>query len=95
MEYSNYAKYNNEPVDGFILQAPVSDREGLEIVFPEFQKSIDYANQMVADGRANDCLPSAYVPGVLGAPLSAYRLLSLCAKGFVLTPGLLLFVSSD
>ncbi len=81
MEYADYAKHNNEPVDAFILQAPVSDREALEEVYPEFQESLDLATQWIAEGRANDCLPSDKVPPMLAAPMSAYRLHSLCAKG--------------
>ncbi|KND92338.1 hypothetical protein TOPH_03102 [Tolypocladium ophioglossoides CBS 100239] len=81
MEYTHYAKHHNLPVDGFILQAPVSDRESLEIVFPDYQASLDLAAKWISEGRANDCLPNNMVPGVLGAPISAYRLQSLCAKG--------------
>ncbi|KAI9167494.1 Metal resistance protein YCF1 [Paramyrothecium foliicola] len=81
MEYANYARHNNEPVDGFILQAPVSDRESLEIVFPDYQESLELASRMIAEGRQHDCLPQDKVPGVLQAPVSAYRLHSLCAKG--------------
>ncbi|KAH7326380.1 hypothetical protein B0I35DRAFT_475036 [Stachybotrys elegans] len=81
MEYSNYAKYQNSPVDGFILQAPVSDREGLAVSFPKYQESLDLANKMIADGHGEDCLPKKYVHGMLGAPVSAYRVQSLCAKG--------------
>jgi hypothetical protein len=83
MEYANYTKHNNEPVDGFILLAPVSDRESLEIVCPEYQESLDLATRMIAEGRQDDCLPQDKVPGVLAAPVSAYRLHSLCAKGSV------------
>ena len=81
MEYTHYAKHHSLPVDGFILQAPVSDRESLEVVFPDYQASLDLASEWIAQGRANDCLPNSMVPGVLGAPVSAYRLHSLCAKG--------------
>lgn len=83
MEYSNYDKYNNEPVDAFIMQAPVSDREALEIVFPDAEDSLEVADQYIAEGRENDCVPNEGVAVVLGAPMSAYRLRSLCAKGFV------------
>lgn len=81
MEYTNYYRHNNEPVDAFILQAPVSDREGLEIVHPDYQECLDHADKMIAEGRADDCMPSDKVPGVLNAPVSAYRLRSLVAKG--------------
>jgi pimeloyl-ACP methyl ester carboxylesterase len=83
IEYADYAKHNNEPVEGFILQAPVSDREGLANVFPDIDKSLEVAAQMIDEGRENDCLPSHLVPPALSAPVSAYRLQSLCAKGYV------------
>lgn len=82
MEYSDYDKHNNSPVDGFIVQAPVSDREAIAVAAPGYEKSIDYAAKMISEGRAQDCVPRAYVPDALGArAISAYRLHSLFAKG--------------
>ena len=81
MEYSNYPKHGNEPVEGFVLQAPVSDRECLDIVWPDREESLELAAKMIAEGRADDCLPKNMIPGVLGAPCSAYRLNSLCVPG--------------
>lgn len=81
MEYTNYSKHNNEPVDGFILQGPVSDRDALHLVMSNPQPSIDLANKMVAEGRENDVMPGDMVPAVLFAPISAYRFLSLATKG--------------
>ena len=82
MEYTNYAKHNAEPVDGFILQAPVSDREGLDIVAPNWRESLAKANAMIAEGKADWAMPKDKVPNVLGAPISAYRLQSLVAKEY-------------
>jgi pimeloyl-ACP methyl ester carboxylesterase len=81
MEYADYTKHENLPVEGFILHAPVSDREALEMVFPDNQESIDLARSMIAEGKQDDCLPQDMVPSVLEAPISAYRFNSLCAKG--------------
>jgi pimeloyl-ACP methyl ester carboxylesterase len=82
MEYSDYDKHNNTPVDGFIVQAPVSDREAIAVAAPGYEKSINYAAKMISEGRAQDCVPRAYVPDALGAQaISAYRLHSLFAKG--------------
>jgi pimeloyl-ACP methyl ester carboxylesterase len=83
MEYADYTKHENLPVEGFILHAPVSDREALEMVFPDNQESIDLARSMIAEGKQDDCLPQDMVPSVLEAPISAYRFNSLCAKGCV------------
>lgn len=85
MEYTNYAKNGAEPVDGFILQAPISDRDGVENFFPEFQKSLDFAEKWIAEGKADWCMPRDLVPAMLGAPITAYRLWSLLAKEYVQT----------
>ncbi|KAJ4264921.1 hypothetical protein NW762_005164 [Fusarium torreyae] len=81
IEYSNYAKHNNEPVDGFILQSPVSDRESLDLVFPNPQPSLDLAAKMISEGKGGDCMPFDKIPAVLGAPISASRFQSLASKG--------------
>ncbi|KAL7947344.1 hypothetical protein V8C42DRAFT_317522 [Trichoderma barbatum] len=81
MEYTNYAKYSNSPVDGFILQAPVSDRESLDVYMPDYQSKLDYADRMIAEGRGGDCLPSEQSFAMLGAPVSAKRFHDLFAKG--------------
>lgn len=83
MEYTNYDKHHNEPVDGFVLQAPVSDRESLEIVFPEWRESLEVAEKMMAEGKPDWCMPKDKVPGIIGAPITAYRFWSLIAKGYV------------
>ncbi|PHH87586.1 hypothetical protein CDD83_8664 [Cordyceps sp. RAO-2017] len=81
MEYTHYAKHNSPRVDGFILQAPVSDRESLEVFHPDYQTSLDLASSWIAQGKADDCLPAGMASNVLGAPVSAYRLHSLWSKG--------------
>lgn len=81
MEYTNYAKHNNEPVDGFILQAPVSDREGLEDMFPSWPESLKVAEKLIAEGKKDHLMPVDLVPEVLEAPMTAYRFWSLVAPG--------------
>ncbi|ODA81222.1 hypothetical protein RJ55_04186 [Drechmeria coniospora] len=82
MEYADYTTHQNMPVDGFILQAPVSDRESIENACSDYHASLDVAKKWIAEGRGNDCLPSTdKVVCLLGAPISAYRLHSLCAQG--------------
>jgi len=80
MEYTNYAKHGAEPVEGFILQAPVSDRDGLDIVAPNWRECLATADQMIADGESDWCMPKDKVPSMVGAPITAYRLRSLIAK---------------
>ncbi|UKZ81272.1 hypothetical protein TrVFT333_009044 [Trichoderma virens FT-333] len=81
MEYTNYAKHSNSPVDGFILQAPVSDRESLDTFLPDYQSKLDYANKMIAEGKGADCLPNEHSIEMLNAPMSANRFHDLFAKG--------------
>ncbi|KAG5921269.1 hypothetical protein E4U61_006964 [Claviceps capensis] len=81
MEYADYVKHSNPPVDGFIMQGPVSDRESMDVIFPSYQDSLALANEWIAQGRAHDCLPNDKVPQDLSAPITAYRFNSLVAKG--------------
>lgn len=83
MEYTRYSKYNNEPVDGFILQGPISDREALTMAMPDPQPSLDVAAKMIADGKADEIMPKEQMPSFLDSPISAYRFQSLAKKGFV------------
>lgn len=87
MEYTNYAKHQAEPVDGFILQAPVSDREGLDDIAPNWRECLEVANQMIAEGKSDWCMPRDKVPSIFEGPVSAYRLWSLVAKECVAFPG--------
>lgn len=81
MEYSNYDRHHNEPVDGFILQGPISDRDAFKAVIPDTEKSINYARELIAKGREKDVMPNDLVPEALNAPISAYRFISLIAEG--------------
>ncbi|KAG6006624.1 hypothetical protein E4U21_006846 [Claviceps maximensis] len=80
IEYADYNKHRNPPVDGFIMQGPISDREAMNYIFPSYRDSLDLADEWIAKGRAHDCLPRDKVPQDLGAPISAYRFRSLVAK---------------
>lgn len=84
MEYSDYTKHKNEPVDGFILQAPVSDREWAEYTGQsELQDAIEVAEKMIADGKSDYIVPKDKAQILTGVPITAYRLRSLAAKGYV------------
>lgn len=81
MEYVNYPRYSNPTVDGFILQAPVSDREGAELLFPDYKSKVEYAAKMIAEGKGDDFLPREQSFAMLGAPVTAQRFYDLYAKG--------------
>jgi len=68
------------PVDGAILQAPVSDREALAEGMTEekFNSVVSVAQEWIASGRIDDVLPQKITGEFFGrTPISAYRWLSL------------------
>ncbi|KAJ3496767.1 hypothetical protein NLG97_g2415 [Lecanicillium saksenae] len=81
MEYANYEKHGNSPVDGFIIQAPVSDREGLKKDFPNFDELLALSAKMIADGDEKEYIPAKMIPAAFDVPITAYRLHSFLAKG--------------
>lgn len=85
MEYVTGPGRERRPrIDGAILQAPVSDREGLpDIMSDEARKKIlQIADEYIKDGRANDPLPASISGSYLGRlPISAYRWSSLLSVG--------------
>lgn len=83
MEYTKYDKYGNEPVDGFIMQAPISDRENLDEMVPGWRKIVAHAEQMIAEGKQDHFMPPDLVPPSLGGPITAYRIHSLMTLGYV------------
>lgn len=66
-------------VDGVMLQAGISDREGLSVEMSkeELQSSIDLAKQWLADGRGEDIVPATATKGVFGPSPTARRWISL------------------
>lgn len=87
MEYNNYDKHHNEPVDAFIMQGSISDREAYEHV----QTLVSLAKEMIDAGRGDDVVPKSKLPPnmLFPSPMTAYRLHSLSAVGYVV------FLSSD
>ena len=68
------------PLDGVILQAPVSDREALEAGVPDYVRKqvIEVAQKHVSNGQENQVLPTDLSSRLFGStPVSAYRALSL------------------
>ncbi|KAK7742136.1 hypothetical protein SLS53_004722 [Cytospora paraplurivora] len=84
IEYTNYEKYHNEPVDGFIIQGSVSDREALPIDKGKenVDKLVAIATDMIKSGRGDDAVPKSQLPVELDPwPITAYRLHSLAGVG--------------
>jgi pimeloyl-ACP methyl ester carboxylesterase len=66
------------PVDGYILQGSVSDREGHP---PVDAASLAKADELIAAGRANDPMPMDAIQPMFRQPISAYRFRSLLVVG--------------
>lgn len=77
-----YAKRTEDPVDGFILQGPASDRQAIEgLLEPEeLQESIELAAQMIAEDRGEEIMTPEQVYHIYN-PVSAYRWHSLVSRG--------------
>ncbi len=83
MEYTNYAKNQTKPVDGFILQAPVSDREafGGLVSKEQIDESLAVAAEMIRSGQEDAIMPRDKLPPEFAEPITAYRWNSLIAPG--------------
>ncbi|KKY23572.1 putative dolichol-phosphate mannosyltransferase [Phaeomoniella chlamydospora] len=74
---------SSNPVDGFVMQGPVSDREWLAMMIPSDQlaQRKKIAADMIADGKAQEMMPRetgwlSFLP-----PATAYRYNSMASKG--------------
>ncbi|KAJ3956148.1 hypothetical protein N0V92_007330 [Colletotrichum tropicale] len=78
-----YTKHKEDPVDGFILQGPASDRESIvDFITPElYKKGVDLAEKMIAEGKAGEAMPTDHLPSLFDTPITAYRWHALAAKG--------------
>ena len=72
-------------VDGYILLAPVSDREMASLITQpdELERSVKTARDMIDRGREQEIMPKGSLPAVFYSPVTAYRWYSLVAKGYV------------
>ncbi|KAI4262310.1 MAG: hypothetical protein L6R42_002512 [Xanthoria sp. 1 TBL-2021] len=68
-------------VDGGILQAPVSDREAIQMIYPaeEYKRYNEMAQQRVKEGKGDHMLPNEVSLPLLGARVTADRWLSLAS----------------
>ncbi|KAI9255349.1 hypothetical protein EDC94DRAFT_661970 [Helicostylum pulchrum] len=67
----------NQSISGYILQAPVSDREHFEQSLPKLQQYLDLSSQLRNEGKGDSLLPR----DAFWDPISADRFFSLCSKG--------------
>ena len=70
-------------VDGGILQAPVSDREGIEMFYlpDEVKRWNEMAQRWVREGRGDEVLPNDASLPLMGARTTANRWLSISSPG--------------
>ena len=85
MAYMETNEYGLAAVDGYILQAPISDREAAgEMMEPDFfTRSLEHANNEISQGHGDEIMPRELLPvlPIFNLPLTAYRWHSLIAKG--------------
>ncbi|KAL8914896.1 MAG: hypothetical protein Q9171_000523 [Xanthocarpia ochracea] len=70
-------------VDGGILQAPVSDRQAIEMIYPaeDYKRYNKMAQKWVQEGKGDYILPNEVSLALLGARVTANRWLSLASPG--------------
>jgi Protein of unknown function (DUF1749) len=83
MEYITGEGRETRPaIDGAVLQAPVSDREAIQMILSKetYQQSLTTAQNLISSNRGSDILPSNLTANIFGsAPCSAYRWHSLAS----------------
>lgn len=67
----------NQEIAGYILQAPVSDREHFKVNLPNFDHFVELAIKYRKEGKGQEYLPRA----AIDAPITADRFFSLTVKG--------------
>lgn len=69
-------------IDAGVLQAPVSDSEGLALADTgsELKDLLQLAQKHISDGKPNELLPAAALKYTFGAPITAYRFNSLVSE---------------
>lgn len=85
MEYQKHDKYGNEPVEGFIMQGSISDREAYVALSGQeaVDKFVATAKEMIDVGMKDEIVPKSKLPPdfPFECPFTAYRLHSLAAVG--------------
>lgn len=82
VEYTR-PKHDAPPVEGYILLAPISDREAAAVFVPPevIDRSVRAARDMIDSGREEEAMPAGSIPPIFATPVTAYRWHSLAAKG--------------
>ena len=82
MAYANAATYDAPEIDGYIMQAPVSDRETASMLMPPdfYKASLMIAMDMIACGKEDAIMPNDLIPEFIKSPITAYRWHSLISK---------------
>ncbi|KAK8041886.1 hypothetical protein PG993_006409 [Apiospora rasikravindrae] len=80
-----YAAKSSDPVDGFILQAPVSDREASLIgkgidEERKLEEIVNIAKDMISSGKGEHPMSHDHLPEDYNRPMSARRFYDLHAK---------------
>jgi hypothetical protein len=81
---------NLMPINGYILQGPVSDRESTAALLKkqnrDYEASLAYATRLVEEGKGKDeYMPKNLLPEGYNTPVNAYRWHSLISVGCVCT----------
>ncbi|OWY52798.1 DUF1749-like protein [Alternaria alternata] len=71
------------PVDGYIMQAPTSDRETAGLLMPQdlLSANLEYAEDLIAKGKEKTIMPASFIPSIITSPVTAYRWYSLASVG--------------
>ncbi|CAN9279511.1 hypothetical protein AA0117_g12320 [Alternaria alternata] len=71
------------PVDGYVMQAPTSDRETAGLLMPQdlLSASLEYAGDLIAKGKEKTIMPASFIPSIITSPVTAYRWYSLASVG--------------
>ncbi|KAI4628451.1 hypothetical protein J4E83_003001 [Alternaria metachromatica] len=70
-------------VDGYIMQAPTSDRETAGLLMPQdlLSASLKHAEDLIAKGEEKTIMSSSFIPPIITSPVTAYRWHSLVSVG--------------
>lgn len=70
-------------VDGYIMQAPTSDRETAGLLIPSgfLRTSLQHAEELIAKGKETEVMPADLIPPIFSSPITAYRWHSLVSVG--------------
>lgn len=86
MEYTSPEYKGASPVEGYILQGPVSDRGALakEMGESKLEESVRAAKDIITSGKSHERMPLDYLPDSMqDTPISAFRWHALAATEYV------------